>query len=527
MRVRFVPAVCATAAALAALVASAAVPAAASPAGPAAAAHSFRIKLVGIERNGRRTPVDAVIYGENYIPIYTSGKPVAVPAGPAWIGTGIETTGASGQVLSTTLVVRKVTISRNATIRLDARPGRLVTFSLAAPGASDTENTVQACVGGSFVAGFPVLVSGPARTLYEVPVRSRDVFFGYASNWQDAAATVLIAGQRRDGMPARPHFSAQLASMARLHLAFRTNTAVGGYSQLRFDNSGSCYIDQFYPAAAGERRTQYVSAGRWQVTAYGFRSFWQNTRSYAARHSYTDTFGAAIWGPGGGLLGEHAFPSISTNQLYFDPSNPIDDPLQDSAVCCDLSSITLAERHHVVKHSVLSELGAQRGFTADVPRAAWYTMTDVSHRRVPGLKTPSDMLSPRVIVSWRFRAAPLPASDPDSFIAPVSTAQFLAGGLNLENQAPSLGTTKLTMTLSWPTGGQFEILHLHKLKTVRLQVSFNGGTSWHGVSLVRHGRGWLASVHDPESGYVALRSTVIDSAGDSTVETIYQAYSVS
>jgi hypothetical protein len=150
----------------------------------------------------------------------------------------------------------------------------------------------------------------------------------------------------------------------------------------------------------------------------------------------------------------------------------------------------------------------------------------VSHRRVPGLKTPSGILSPQVIVSWRFRAAPLPASDPDSFIAPVSTAQFQAGGLNLNNQAPSLGTTNLTMTLSWPARTDFQILHLHKLKTVRLQVSFNGGTTWHGVSLVRHGRGWLASVHDPASGYVSLRSTVVDSVGDSTVQTIYRAYSV-
>ena len=82
------------------------------------------------------------------------------------------------------------------------------------------------------------------------------------------------------------------------------------------------------------------------------------------------------------------------------------------------------------------------------------------------------------------------------------------------------------MTLSWPARTDFQILHRHRLITVRLQVSYNDGKSWHTVSLARHGRGWTASVHDPASGYVSLRSTVIDSAGDSTVQTIDRAYQV-
>ena len=391
-RVRFIAATCA---AVAALAASAAVPAVASPAAPA---HSLRIKLVGIERNGHKTPVYAVIYGRNYIPIYTTGRPAAVPAGTAWIATAINTTGTGGEILSTTLVVRKVRISHNATITLDARPGRRVTFSLAARGASDMQDTVQACVGGTFVPGAPVEASGPAGSLYEVPVRSSNVFFGYASSWQDSAATLLMAGQRRDGLPARPHFAARPASMARIHLAFRTGTAVGGYSQLLLENNDLCAIQQYSPlnTAGGARLTQYVTAGTWQVEAYGYRSFWENTRRYAAGRGYGDTFGAAVFGPGRGLNGEKAFPSVSYNQLYFDPSDPIDDPLQNSSVCCDVSSITLSERHHVIKHSVISQLGAQREFTARVPVAAWYTMNIASSRRVPGLKTPADILSPRV-----------------------------------------------------------------------------------------------------------------------------------
>jgi hypothetical protein len=40
------------------------------------------------------------------------------------------------------------------------------------------------------------------------------------------------------------------------------------------------------------------------------------------------------------------------------------------------------------------------------------------------------------------------------------------------------------------------------------------------VTVSRHGSTWLTVVHDPASGYVALRSVVTDSHGDSTAQSI-------
>lgn len=42
---------------------------------------------------------------------------------------------------------------------------------------------------------------------------------------------------------------------------------------------------------------------------------------------------------------------------------------------------------------------------------------------------------------------------------------------------------------------------------VRVLASVNGGASWQQVTVSRHGSNWLAVVHDPASGYVALRSS--------------------
>lgn len=61
---------------------------------------------------------------------------------------------------------------------------------------------------------------------------------------------------------------------------------------------------------------------------------------------------------------------------------------------------------------------------------------------------------------------------------------------------------------------------------MRVLASFNDGASWHQVAISRNGGNWLAVVHDPASGYVALRSVVTDTRGDAATETIYRAYAI-
>jgi hypothetical protein len=61
---------------------------------------------------------------------------------------------------------------------------------------------------------------------------------------------------------------------------------------------------------------------------------------------------------------------------------------------------------------------------------------------------------------------------------------------------------------------------------IHLRGSFNGGQTWHRLTISRSGRSWLAVVHDPASGYVALRSIATDVKGDSTTETIDRAYAI-
>lgn len=488
------------------------------------ATHTVRIRVTGIDRSGHKTAVYAIIYGTNYIPIFTDGsRAVRVPKGLAWVGAAVYTVNSQHVVTSTTMVMRKVDITRGETIDLDARAGKLVRFSLAVAGAQETTESAQACVGGNFVPGAPVYAEAVQAPLYVVPVRAKGFAFGYASSWQTTNASYLLSGQHVGGVPSKPHYKATVSRLARVQVSLGTGEAIGGYQGLEMTRQTRCGLEQFVQAAAppATALAEYISPGTWQVEASGYRSFWQSTRDFAARHRYSETFGAAVWGPG------QDFPDTDGTQITLNPEGPISDPQQTSFVCCDLSRITLSLGKHTIKHEVLSELDEQRSFTATLPRPGWYTMRDVSWRRVPGLKTPAAELSPRVSLVWRFHAAPAGIVSGTGLFMAITATHFLPRGLSLQNQATPGATTVVQVQVVRPQQQGVQSPPRYRLKTVRVQMSINGGKTWQTVRLVRHGSYWLATVHDPASGYVSLRSTVTDSHGDSTVQTIDRAYAIS
>jgi hypothetical protein len=97
--------------------------------------------------------------------------------------------------------------------------------------------------------------------------------------------------------------------------------------------------------------------------------------------------------------------------------------------------------------------------------------------------------------------------------------------MSLENRAPAGGTTVLQILLQRP-GNAGTPTPVYRLRSIRVQVSYNGGATWHSLKLVRSHGSWRASVHHPATGFVSLRSVVTDVHGDRTVETIYRAYAV-
>jgi hypothetical protein len=66
----------------------------------------------------------------------------------------------------------------------------------------------------------------------------------------------------------------------------------------------------------------------------------------------------------------------------------------------------------------------------------------------------------------------------------------------------------------------------HRIKTVRLEVSRDGGLSRHLVRFITKAGNRLAEVHNPFSCFVSLRSVVTNVKRESTVETVCRTYEV-
>ena len=253
-----------------------------------------------------------------------------------------------------------------------------------------------------------------------------------------------------------------------------------------------------------------------RVRAYGSGD--HITRTLRSGHSYTLSLGDAVAAPASQF--PMAFPA---GQFLFQNSNIFSYPPGGqfpASECCATSTGKLRfGRHLVASHTFTSPQGL---FVATLRRSGRYTFTVDSRRVDPGTHKPvPGVLSPRIVITWRFYATP------QARIAfPVTLATYEPSGLNVQNNAPGAGAvTRLRIVLSRPTDSPGT--PVYPIASVRLQVSGNAGLSWQAAGVTRQGSAWIAKITDPVNGAVSLRSTVRDVHGDSTTETIYDAYGVS
>jgi hypothetical protein len=484
-------------------------------------ASTVAVRVVGIARNGHIVKVFADIASLDAPPIVTNGRTVRVTVGVHWIGAEVDTQGQRNAVTSETLVMRRVVISRSQVVKLSALGGRLVRVSLGAHGATDIGDEVAACVGGGFSLGGGATASGGAGTLYAVPVRSRDLTFGFFSQWQGPAAGYLVAARTRGGIPRSLSFRGDVARMARLTVELRTGTTPGGYNNPVLQAPGPCGGGAnlgYDPATTVE----YVTPGAWTASVDGVSAGWSGTRRFAAGHRYQVVFGGAVWGPS-----TQEAPQADSGQILFFADSPFEDPAwPDAFQCCDTSSVTLSKGHRVLKHEVLNQWREDRIFDARAPRPGWYTLAYRAWRWKPSVAIPAGLLSRTETVIWRFYAAP--SSVPGGYQSelPVRVTRIFALGLSMTNSASPDGTTPLIITPVSPHGRGFPTLKRFPVRSVRAFASFDGGKKWRELRLTRRGGNFLASVHDPASGFVALRTVVTDTRGNTSTQTIYQAYAI-
>jgi hypothetical protein len=498
---------------------------------PAAAATTVRIKVVGVERNGhvvrdQSATLDAA-NGQSY---QVNGKSIRIPTGTYLIGGAVATGGASQ-----TLVVRRVHIARSETIRISAVGGKRVRISLTGVTGQPADEQVNACLGFRTGAEYEVSAGGGSGTaLYAVPFRARDVGFSYLASWTSGQAGYAITGSSADGVPRHLSYQQDLGRLARLTLDVRSgaNPATSNYWDI---GPGNYYQALCSPGRVSGQMTapfrviQHVTPGVWTsesdteyVTSRGmtdFTGFNYLVRRLAPRHSYSQNFGAAVAGPA------PIQPAIDGNLFRFTAQQLFAIPgVQGDDVCCARTAATLSRGSHKLWTAHLNEYRGRMYLQRIVTRAGWYNFDISASRWNPYGPEPAYVLSPKATIDWHFYIRPVPPAG-NAVNFPVTVTAYEPRGLSMSNQAQPGSTTTVPFQIA-RNGQDGDRTRQYPFRSVRVLASFNDGKSWHHVAVSRHGRNWLAVVHDPASGYVALRSIVTDSHGDSTTQTIYRAYAI-
>jgi hypothetical protein len=484
------------------------------------------IVVKAIDRNGHRTSTAPPIA----MSIGTRGRGaeyqadthgvIRVPAGSYLVAADIATAGSGGHKESDTLIARTVRAAGRTILTLDSRRGRRVSVALLMPGAQPALAAAALCGRGALAPGPLASAGSLPGHIYAAPSRSKYLRFSYGSSWTGADGTLFQLGGSRVGVPRIPRFTFRPSDLAKLTLAVKARAMEGTSGTWSgpgpISNHCPVGLDGGQSSGIPGKVTQFVSQGTW---AGGFRAddigdvAVQVTTRVGSRDHYTTVIGRAAYGPGPSLLPRFLLGLPVTVSLL----GLFSDPVANTNECSANVSMALRAHGRVVKSARFR--GCNGAFFRARLHPGWYDASIRAVRVAPSAALSVAPLSSRIGLSWHFGVS---RRDVNSvFGVPVSVTRFVPDGLDMRNNAQPRAVTPIRLTVF--RGRPYPAF---KIRHVGLEVSFNDGKSWHSVPLTAPGRGWLAKVRDPASGFVSLRSTVTDIKGDRTVETINRAYGI-
>ncbi|WP_051864751.1 S8 family serine peptidase [Streptosporangium roseum] len=151
---------------------------------------------------------------------------------------------------------------------------------------------------------------------------------------------------------------------------------------------------------------------------------------------------------------------------------------------------------------------------ADLPaEAASYTLSTSMRRQVP-----YSTLSTAVDSVWTFRSANTAKEQP----LPLMAVRYAPAGLDDLNRAKPGSLTRMPLWVERNPGAANTAV-----RSLRLEMSADDGTSWRRVPVAPTASGWTAVVANPRTpGSVSLRVTATDASGAGLTQTITRAYAV-
>jgi hypothetical protein len=127
-------------------------------------------------------------------------------------------------------------------------------------------------------------------------------------------------------------------------------------------------------------------------------------------------------------------------------------------------------------------------------------------------------LATAVSTSWTFGSGHTAAQQALSLLA----VRYAIPGLSAGNEGAAGGAVNVPVQVIRNPGAPAA-----SITSLTFQTSADDGKTWQTVPVAASGTGWVATVTNPAAaGFVSLKASAADSAGDSVVQTIVRAYAV-
>ncbi|MFC3986622.1 S8 family serine peptidase [Streptosporangium jomthongense] len=483
--------------------------------------HDVTITATGLD--GGSAVVQGHMYNlktgaQEYLPFRDGAAKVRLPEGEWNLYAEVVTE--STIAITTAHVPVKVDGDRR--IALDARQGKQVRFSLDEPTAVPDQVLEFALANGSWNFAW-IAWADPNRSFFVLPSRQAGLSYRTRTVWhrKDTVPSPYrydLVDHRTGGIPDDPSYTARTSDLVKVTATYRASgVAAKGEIALGplFPESGSSIVYPTRDVNLPGTMTHYRTPGFvWDSQLRSGTLSTTGTDRYPAGGPHRELWNPAVTGPAFATSGG----ARTGDELTFFPGGLFTDGVAgrtgtDASVTGD---VTLTRDTKVVARADLADCAVRvrNCLTAKLPPdAAVYTLTAAARRQVPNAT-----LSTAVDAVWTFHSAGTATPRP----LPLMAVRYAPTGLDDLNRARPRSLTRLPVWVERNPGAPGA-----EVRSIKLEASFDDGATWRPVPAIPSRAGWTALLTNPGTpGFVSLRATVTDSAGDGVTQTITRAYAV-
>ncbi|GGT16254.1 S8 family serine peptidase [Nonomuraea spiralis] len=488
---------------------------------------SYSLTVTTVGRNGEPVPdVDARLYnlktGETASLRFIDGV-VHRRLGPGdWNLkarlTEMEKNDEQNKILSETFTDRPIRVGpADVRLTLDARLGRQIELTVDDPAAKPVGD-LRVVVGNTTGTGYEYVERfSPNYPVFVLPSRREGrTYLAYQVLASDASAGAApsrydLIDYRTGEIPFNPVRRFTRAGLAKVAMTFRAQDT-GGTAKFRREivPPGEQFLvgvntdvmlpgtlDSYLTPGAGLRWSGRVTQGGYVLADLDARA--------VPHGQHTETWNTAVTGPGALRITREG------DELgYFFGGLFSDGDLGHTGWDGDITgTVKLLNGDTVLQENDLADCDIPDHclLSAQVPPAEGAYTVAVSARREAGRG-----LSTAVDTSWTFTSA----HTTEDTRYEVPSIRYIPQGLDDSNRAKPGSTTQIPITAD-----------RGKLTTLRVEASFDDGTTWQDLQVSRNGEGWTTSVTNPATpGHVTLRATATGPGGVQVNQTITRAYAV-